>query len=276
MPEQFAWFFTHVNVVLLNASVNSISIKFITKWLKLLLNDCSPNATKKSTAQTPFFHLTIRLMCPSFCWKTHSRRRHHSLLPDACEIFCHASRFFCDIMDPASYLYSLLSYLDRRLSPQGVDLPKPFQKFILVGSATAFACNMILIITSIKLDGCTVWKWNAHNTVLGSKHLPICTCHLTQCRLRWGLPPYQVTFWSIQPFGHNRHRPKFRGCCAPYWEAGFPSNTMWSGPTCTSIVHTKWHVDPSSCLTTIDMGQKVGAAVPWLHVLITQSKSGQS
>jgi len=43
-------------------------------------------------------------MCPSFCWKTHSRRRHHSLLLDACEIFCHASRFFCDIMDPASYL----------------------------------------------------------------------------------------------------------------------------------------------------------------------------
>jgi len=24
--------------------------------------------------------------------------------------------------------------------------------------------------------------WNAHNTVLGSKRLSICTCHLTQCR----------------------------------------------------------------------------------------------
>jgi len=33
---------------------------------------------------------------------------------------------------------------------------------------------------------------------------------------------------------------------------------MWSGLTRTSIVHTKWHVDPSSRLTTIDMGQKVG------------------
>jgi len=28
-----------------------------------------------------------------------------------------------------------------------------------------------------------------------------------------GLPPYQVTFWSIQPFGHNRHGPKIGGLC---------------------------------------------------------------
>ena len=48
------------------------------------------------------------------------------------------------------------------------------------------------------------------------------------------------------------------GCCAPYGGAGFPSNTLWSGPTRTSIVHTKWHVDPSCCLTTTDMDQKVG------------------
>jgi len=27
--------------------------------------------------------------------------------------------------------------------------------------------------------------------------------HLTQCGLRWGLPPRQVSFWSIQPIGHN-------------------------------------------------------------------------
>jgi len=48
------------------------------------------------------------------------------------------------------------------------------------------------------------------------------------------------------------------GCCAPYGGAGFPSNTMWSGPTRTFIVHTKWHVEQSNCLTTIDMSQKVG------------------
>ena len=30
-------------------------------------------------------------MCPSFCCKTHSRRRHHSLMPDSCKTFLHAS-----------------------------------------------------------------------------------------------------------------------------------------------------------------------------------------
>jgi len=32
--------------------------------------------------------------------------------------------------------------------------------------------------------------------------------HLTQCRLGWRLPPYQVASWSIQPFDHNRHGPE--------------------------------------------------------------------
>jgi len=36
--------------------------------------------------------------------------------------------------------------------------------------------------------------------------------HLTQCRLDRSLPPYQVaSWWSIQPFGHNRHRPRLYG-----------------------------------------------------------------
>jgi len=33
-------------------------------------------------------------------------------------------------------------------------------------------------------------------------------------------------------------------------------------------LHTKWQLDPSSRLTAVDIGQKVGAAVPWLPVLI--------
>ena len=32
--------------------------------------------------------------------------------------------------------------------------------------------------------------------------------HLTQSRLRRGLAPYQVAFWCMQPFGHNRNGPK--------------------------------------------------------------------
>jgi len=73
-------------------------------------------------------------------------------------------------------------------------------------------------VTQNKLDGCIAR--NVNNTVLGSKRLPICACHLTQCHLRWGLPPYQVAFCSIQPFGHNKHRLKFRRCCAPYGKLG--------------------------------------------------------
>jgi len=89
--------------------------------------------------------------------------------------------------------------------------------------------------------------------------------HLAQCGLGWGLPPYQVSSWSIQLFGHNRHGPKKWGLYLlspfPYqvasWSiqpfghhrdgrkmgrlcsllgrgAGSPSSTMWPGPRPTS------------------------------------------
>jgi len=35
--------------------------------------------------------------------------------------------------------------------------------------------------------------------------------HLTQSGLGRGLPPYQVTSWSMQPFGRNRNGPKIGG-----------------------------------------------------------------
>jgi len=79
--------------------------------------------------------------------------------------------------------------------------------------------------------------------------------HVTQCRLGQGLSPYQVASWSIQPFGHNRHRPKL-GAPSPFWEgAGSPSNTIaWAA----AYLPTKWHLDASSRLATIEMGQKLG------------------
>ena len=54
--------------------------------------------------------------------------------------------------------------------------------------------------------------------------------HLTQCGLGRDLPPCQMASWSIQPFGHNRHRLQIiwmqaepapinfesGGCCAPF------------------------------------------------------------
>ena len=66
------------------------------------------------------------------------------------------------------------------------------------------------------------------------------------------LPPYQVVYASIQPFGHNRPGPRFIntqafrlacvpklrkwGCCAAFrGVAGSPSNTMGPGPKPTSI-----------------------------------------
>jgi len=41
--------------------------------------------------------------------------------------------------------------------------------------------------------------------------------YLTQCRLGQDLAPYQVAFWSIQPFGHNRYGPRIGELC-PFLE----------------------------------------------------------
>ena len=72
----------------------------------------------------------------------------------------------------------------------------------------------------------------------------------------------------MQPplFGHNRHGPKSGGgCCAPFHGGAVspPHLTMSPpGPRPTSI-RTKWYnPDPSRRLATIDMAQKVLAAVP--------------
>jgi len=43
-----------------------------------------------------------------------------------------------------------------------------------------------------------------------------------------------------------------------------PHLTLWPGPRFISVVHTKWHFDPSSRLAKIDMSQKFGDAVPLL------------
>ena len=45
--------------------------------------------------------------------------------------------------------------------------------------------------------------------------------HLTQCHLGWGLPPYQMVSWCIQPFGHNRHGPKVGGAVPIFCEGSW-------------------------------------------------------
>jgi len=49
-----------------------------------------------------------------------------------------------------------------------------------------------------------------------------------------------------RPFGHNRHGPKSGGCCAPFWGrgAGFPSNTMWPGPSPPPCQVSSWSIQP--------------------------------
>jgi len=95
--------------------------------------------------------------------------------------------------------------------------------------------------------------------------------HLTQCCLRRGLPPYQVASWSIQPFGHNRYRPKIGG-------AGSPSNTMLSGrglPPRQSFILIHPTVWPQHTNTTNRTGQlqsdSIGRTV--LHMVRPRSSA---
>jgi len=64
--------------------------------------------------------------------------------------------------------------------------------------------------------------------------------------------------WDGRPFGHSRHGPKSGGCCAPFGEGEswvpILHNVAWA----EAYLHTKWHLDPSSRLVTIDMGRKLG------------------
>ena len=61
--------------------------------------------------------------------------------------------------------------------------------------------------------------------------------HLTQSRLSWGQPPYQVASWCIQPFSHNRNGQKIGGALSPFLgrKARYPSSTIWPGPRSSSM-----------------------------------------
>ena len=66
-----------------------------------------------------------------------------------------------------------------------------------------------------------------------------------------------------RPFGHNRHGPTIGELCPLFWEkeAGSPSNTIaWAEVYC----RTKWHLNPSSSLSTTDIGRKMEGLSPFL------------
>jgi len=73
--------------------------------------------------------------------------------------------------------------------------------------------------------------------------------HITQRRLGQSLPPYQVSSWSIQPFGTTvayRHGPKiWMRCCAPFWGELSPHLTqcVWGRglPLCQV---SSWSIQP--------------------------------
>ena len=80
--------------------------------------------------------------------------------------------------------------------------------------------------------------------------------------------------------GHNRQGPKREGCCIPLAGGGaswvpIQHNVAWA----EVYFRTKWHLDPSSHLATIDMGPNWVGAVPfWLGELgphRTQSHLGR-
>jgi len=91
------------------------------KKTSFLLPNLRPNIAKQRLhAQTSFFHLKMHLTCPPFCCKTHSGRRHHSLMRDACETFRHASLHIKTLQQaqkfPAIQADSVLSILFNNLS----------------------------------------------------------------------------------------------------------------------------------------------------------------
>jgi len=94
--------------------------------------------------------------------------------------------------------------------------------------------------------------------------------HLIQCRLGRGLLPCQVASWSIQPFGHKRHRQKSGGCCAPFGGAGFSSNTMWPGWGLSPHQVASWSIQPFG---RNRHGSKIGGCAPFFEGGRTGSSS---
>jgi len=81
-------------------------------------------------------------------------------------------------------------------------------------SAVTEMSDCLATIDISRKDGALLCPFRRGGNELGS--------HLTQCGLGWGLPPYQMASWSIQPFGHNTHKlksggavPHFRGSWIP-------------------------------------------------------------
>jgi len=79
--------------------------------------------------------------------------------------------------------------------------------------------------------------------------------HQSKCMVYTQTSQVLSSSWDGRPFCHNRHGPKIWGLC-PFWGELVPHVTQcaWA----KAYLYTKWHFDPSSCLSTINMDWKVG------------------
>ena len=77
--------FTMSELICTNFSFSLTENKNRPSWAFLFLTTFQTSS--KSAAQTLFFHSQMCLTCPTFCCKTHSRRRYYSQMPepDSCD-----------------------------------------------------------------------------------------------------------------------------------------------------------------------------------------------
>jgi len=85
--------------------------------------------------------------------------------------------------------------------------------------------------------------------------------HLTQCGLCRDLPPCQVAFWSIQPFGHNRNGPKIGRLCSLFGEVerGPHLTQCCLGRVLPSYQVASWSIQPFG---HNKYGPKIGGCAP--------------
>jgi len=123
----------------------------------------------------------ICLMCLTFCCKTHSRRRHHSLMPDACKTFCHDSLQWLHIKSPTSTKFTV----GQADSGRAAASIFPFMGDRMYKSSAAAEMRDRLATIDIR-----------HGPESGACCAPFRAGepapHLTQCGLGRGLPSHQV------------------------------------------------------------------------------------
>jgi len=122
--------------------------------------------------------------------------------------------------------------------------------------------SLLFYLFNVMAGFCTMWIWHElrHTRSIQKQELGSC--------------------WDGRPFGHNRHGLINGGLLCPFpWGAGSPSNIMWPGPRSTSV--PKWHLDPSSCLTTIHQryrqtGKTDNGPIAWgVPLLVTVAQKSQ-